>query len=283
MKRLILFTLLLFLAVGIKAQLVGINTDDPKSTLHIAESSITDPTGKDGLLAPRVTNFPATDPLNAGNLIFLRKDATSSPSIATKPDGFYYWNGNEWVLMATRSINTNEYRTLYCAYGQGYLGADTDMGQRGVILGSLVYDASKEESDAVFSLADNVFTVGKGGTYLLSFVTSSRRYIYDSEGTPPQFTNLFGEVLINGASANPRIMAKGNTAGEKYSACHIVINTIVSLEKGDKLTAIVQLTDRGQYKNLGGGLFEYVPVTGGPPPSYGSNGVSSLTLTYLHK
>ncbi|NDW08479.1 hypothetical protein [Dysgonomonas sp. 520] len=277
MKRLILFTLLLFLAVGIKAQLVGINTNDPKSTLHITESSITDPTGEDGLLVPRVTNFPATDPSNAGNLIFLRKDATSSPSIAAKPDGFYYWNGKEWVLMNTRTISTEEYRTLYCTYGQGYLGVDTIMDYRGVVLDNLVYDASKEESGVTFSLTNNTLTVGKDGTYLLSFVTSSRRWCYAENGVKVQQTNLLGEVLINGASANPRIMAKGNTAYERYSATHVVINTIVALKKGDKLSARVQLTDRGRdYSGI------FTPAEG-PAPTYTSNGLSSLSLTYLHK
>lgn len=41
---------------------VGVGTTDPKSSLDVEATSVTAPTNEDGILIPRMNEFPATDP-----------------------------------------------------------------------------------------------------------------------------------------------------------------------------------------------------------------------------
>lgn len=90
MKKAIPINLLLFvlfISTSIKAQ-VGINNTDPKSILDISASSITAPSNTDGILIPRVNDFPAVNPGSDQNgmMIFLQN------SVGTQSKGFYYWD-----------------------------------------------------------------------------------------------------------------------------------------------------------------------------------------------
>lgn len=86
--------LLILFAKQTKAQ-VGIETTNPNATLDISAGSTIDPT--DGLLIPRISNFPVTNPTAAQNgmLVFL----TTTTSV--NPSGFYYWNAtnDSWQLL----------------------------------------------------------------------------------------------------------------------------------------------------------------------------------------
>jgi len=81
---------------------VGINTTDPKAQLEIKSSSETTPTNTDGLLIPKVTAFPATNPTVAQNgmLVYL------ASSFAGNPSGFYYWNNPTLTWTAVGNNNT---------------------------------------------------------------------------------------------------------------------------------------------------------------------------------
>ncbi|MBT8261304.1 MAG: hypothetical protein KJO05_00675 [Bacteroidia bacterium] len=86
--------ILVFFAQGILAQ-VGIGTTSPKSMLDIPASNSTSPASTDGILIPRIDNFPSTNPGadQDGMLIFLR---TAAPG---NPKGFYYWDNTltDWI------------------------------------------------------------------------------------------------------------------------------------------------------------------------------------------
>ena len=64
---------------------VGINTTDPSSTLDVQASNSASPASTDGILIPRVTAFPSTNPgaNQDGMLIFL------SNAIGVSDKGFY--------------------------------------------------------------------------------------------------------------------------------------------------------------------------------------------------
>ncbi len=66
---------------------VGIGTTNPSSKLDIKSSSITNPLNTDGILIPRMNNFPSTNPTTAqdGMLVFVTGNGTPNK-------GFYYWN-----------------------------------------------------------------------------------------------------------------------------------------------------------------------------------------------
>lgn len=78
---------------------VGINNTDPKSILDIKASNTASPSAHDGILIPRVENFPATNPGadQDGMLVFLSKD------ISGYLKGFHYWDfpSLTWLPFAT--------------------------------------------------------------------------------------------------------------------------------------------------------------------------------------
>jgi len=95
----ITITLFLFFSCFAFSQ-VGVGNTDPKSTLDISASSTTSPTNEDGILIPRIDNFPTVNPTadQDGMLVFY-----TGTSLSGK--GFYYWDNSttSWV-----SIQGNE-------------------------------------------------------------------------------------------------------------------------------------------------------------------------------
>ena len=99
MKK-ILFLIFVFSNVLTFSQ-IGINTTTPKAMLEIAPSSTTTPSSTDGLLVPRISAFPVTNPTfnQQGMLIFL------TATVGVKTPGFYYWNNptTTWIAIAGAS------------------------------------------------------------------------------------------------------------------------------------------------------------------------------------
>lgn len=75
---------------------VGVGNTDPKASLDISASNTTTPTNEDGILIPRIDNFPTTNPGadQDGMMVFYTGTALSGK-------GFYYWdNGTgNWVAV----------------------------------------------------------------------------------------------------------------------------------------------------------------------------------------
>lgn len=107
MKRIISFLLLLLTYLS-WAQ-VGINTTSPESQLDIRSSNQATPSNTDGLLIPKVDDFPVANPTAAqqGMLVYL---TTTS---GTNEPGFYYWDDitTTWIPISKDqrawSINGN--------------------------------------------------------------------------------------------------------------------------------------------------------------------------------
>ena len=87
MKK-IYFLFLLFFSISSLVAQVGINTTDPKAQLQIKSSNENSPAITDGLLIPKVNNFPASNPTIAqqGMLVYLKNASGSNQP------GFYYWD-----------------------------------------------------------------------------------------------------------------------------------------------------------------------------------------------
>lgn len=94
MKLFINLTAFLFFSTLLNAQ-VGINNTDPKASLDISATNQATPSNTDGLLIPRIDDFPASNPAAAqqGMMVYL-----TTTSGANSP-GFYYWdNGStSWI------------------------------------------------------------------------------------------------------------------------------------------------------------------------------------------
>lgn len=98
MKNLIpLFALIMTL--NLTAQ-VGINTTAPNSLLDIRSSNEATPTNTDGLIIPKVDEFPLTNPTVAQDGMMVYATGNGTPT-----KGFYYWDngGMSWVAVSGSS------------------------------------------------------------------------------------------------------------------------------------------------------------------------------------
>ena len=87
MKKIYFLFLLFFSTSSLVAQ-VGINTTEPKAQLQIKSSDENSPAITDGLIIPKVNDFPATNPTidQQGMLVYLKNIS------GTNQPGFYYWD-----------------------------------------------------------------------------------------------------------------------------------------------------------------------------------------------
>ncbi len=103
----------LILSSAIYSQ-VGINNTSPNATLDVTASNTATPANNDGILIPRVDNFPTTNPTASqdGMMIFVTGNGTPAK-------GFYYWDNGAgtWISIADTQ------NTLDQAYDEGGAGA----------------------------------------------------------------------------------------------------------------------------------------------------------------
>ncbi len=85
--------LLVTLHFALSAQ-VGINTTNPRATLDIVSKDPAIPSSTEGLLIPRIDEFPATDPGidQKSMMVYVTGDGTA-------PEGFHYWDGTAWQML----------------------------------------------------------------------------------------------------------------------------------------------------------------------------------------
>ena len=105
MKRLLFSVALCFFGYFSYGQ-VGIGNTDPKSSLDISASNVATPSSTDGILIPRIDDFPASDPGadQDGMLVFVTGNGVPS-------EGFYYWDQGTsgWVSVGGSSSDADWY------------------------------------------------------------------------------------------------------------------------------------------------------------------------------
>ena len=96
----------LFFASNIINAQVGINNTDPKASLDITTNDPANPENTEGLLVPRVSTFPTSNPGadQNGMLVYL----TTTAGLNTP--GFYFWNQatTTWIKFTDSSVNTSD-------------------------------------------------------------------------------------------------------------------------------------------------------------------------------
>ncbi|GGZ58267.1 hypothetical protein [Mesonia mobilis] len=117
-KRYTLFILvLLSIRFSAFAQ-VGVNTTDPQASLDIRASNPSSPSNSDGLLIPRISAFPSTNPTASqdGMIVYL------TTTVGTNTPGFYYWDNveSDWVSFGSGGSSNNSWNV------SGNVGTDSD-------------------------------------------------------------------------------------------------------------------------------------------------------------
>jgi hypothetical protein len=90
MKKIPVILAFAFLSTFVNAQF-GIRTQDPKAVVDIRASDPNNPSNQDGILIPRIDQFPSPSPTAAqtGMLVYLT---------TTDSAGFFYWD-NAWIRL----------------------------------------------------------------------------------------------------------------------------------------------------------------------------------------
>jgi hypothetical protein len=222
---------------------IGINTSDPQSSLHIVPSNPSSPTGTDGVLIPRVSDYPSA-PAGKGLLIFLDSHPTDS-------DGFYYWDGEDWKSFIIDSFNRNEEKEVYVFTGVGYSGTG-GTGER------TVYFTNSAGNDLTgFSVSNNQITIGKKGKYLVSFNSALKK----GDSTPVYRATYNYKIKLNGST---QFEVSASIPNENESATGVSTSNIMDLDVGDVINVTVQKNNESHSHNL-----------------YTGYGTNAITLSYL--
>lgn len=231
-----------FLSVFTYAQVSGINTIDPKASLHIEPTSKANPTGADGILIPRMNDYPGNG-IEKGHLIYLLNHPTDK-------EGFYFWDGTTWVWLINDYERTIDSST-YVAMGSGYTGTGD---VRTVNFSRLIAN-----NTTGFFVAGNNVTVGKSGKYLVTFTSSVKR---SGTGGPVQCNFVYALYVNNVALPASTGRVKASTSNEIPTATSAAFSTILDLQVGDILRVDVLRSNEA-------------------PNVFDGYGINGLTLTYL--
>ncbi|WP_435578181.1 tail fiber domain-containing protein [Gilvibacter sp.] len=201
MKPLLSLLGLFLFASSIYGQ-VGINNVSPNASLDISASDATDPANTDGILIPRIDQFPTSDPGAAQNgmLIYLTTaDGGNLP-------GFYFWNNGatSWEAVGDGAGQINElsdgiYDGSSLFLGSG-AGANDDGGNNNVGIGdqSLSTVTSGTNNAAVGFASLQANTSGRRNTAIgySSLATNTTGGSNTSIGQESMFSNTTGAVNV---------------------------------------------------------------------------------------
>ncbi|MEY8848274.1 tail fiber domain-containing protein [Psychroserpens sp. XS_ASV72] len=99
--RLSILICMFFCCVNHSIAQVGINTTNPKAQLEIQSSNVATPSNTDGILIPKIDEYPVTNPTaqQDGMLVYV----TGNGSVFK---GFYYWDNTttSWISLSGASI-----------------------------------------------------------------------------------------------------------------------------------------------------------------------------------
>mgnify|MGYP001134223218 CR=1 FL=1 len=220
---------------------VGINTETPASSLHVEPTSISSPTGTDGILIPKVKLFPVAQA--KGQTVFLFQHATL-------PDGFYYWDGTSWVSFLS-NFNRLYDDAIYVVTGSGYSAS-------GNTENNVQFSTLKAYDPTGFSVSGNQVTVGKSGTYLISFNSALKKTVSTVNENRAIYTY---RIKKNGTTV---LTTSNSLTNEGTTATSVALSGILELAQNDVIRVTIQkTTETGSTVYTG----------------YGTN---CITMTYLN-
>ena len=215
---------------------VGVGTTDPKSVFHIAESNTVTPTNTDGILIPRIDNFPTINPTadQNGMLVFLKTATLPASPFGANTIGFYYWSNplTTWVGITTTKSNWLLTGNSFTIDGTNYIGTNDNVPLNFKINSLKAGRISTTETFYGY-LAGNVNTGNENtaiGTEALRYNTTG------NENTAIGRHALRANTTGNDNTAIGRQTLRVNTTGNENTA--VGKNALVSNQTGDANTAI---------------------------------------------
>lgn len=229
---------------------VGIGNTDPNAQLDVRSSNQATPASNDGILIPKIDEFPSTLPAAAqdGMLVF----ASGSGSVAK---GFYYWNNTSsvWVPLSSSS------------------SSDDDWHEEGT-------------SSPADDISDNIFTFGEVGVgtntpdYLLDIFDSTHDralnigYFRGSPST--DIAGIYAETNDNNPGNTSRGIynyvrgANGNKQGiwnrisPTGSGTHVGVRNNVTNSSGGALYGVYSTLNGSSSTADQTGIFNQITVSG---------------------
>lgn len=200
---------------------VGIGTTTPNGALDINSNN-------QGLLTPRIaltaTNIelPVINPvggtLASGTLVY--NTATSGTAPNNVIPGYYYWNGTQWVLIASQLTTTSPNWSLTGNIGTNasvnFLGTtdniDMVFKRNNVVSGRLTTSNTSFGVDALSNSATNGLRTVAFGVNTLKSLTSGNDNVAVGHGALEANTSGFQNVAVGSASLSLNTSGNYNTA-----------------------------------------------------------------------
>lgn len=225
MKNKYLITGLLGLIPILGMAQVGINTNNPVVSLHIEPSSKTNPKSTDGILIPKVKNFPTENPTVKGMLVFLEGNTTQE-------NNFYFWDGSKWVPFLT-AVNKTFDETIHSFNGTG------------ITNGYLNFNTAYSKSP--FPITNNrTIRIDKKGTYLVQLSSSIKR-----QASNPLQSNSKYSIHIDSNEGRITYNASIGYPLEATSGSSIISSFVEDLEVGDLISVQYEGTGGYNYTSFG--------------------------------
>lgn len=140
---------------------VGVGTTEPKGALDVEASSRTTPTNGDGILIPRIDEFPLINPGadQDGMMVFI----TGSGS-ALK--GFYYWDFDipDWVAIKDNSSTVRAKFSTSTGVVQSTPGSNPDV----IGWNKIIFDLETEDVNGEYDNTTGIFTAQEDGMYTVT-------------------------------------------------------------------------------------------------------------------
>ncbi|BAO75173.1 beta strand repeat-containing protein [Winogradskyella sp. PG-2] len=226
--KIIRLTCLFYIVSFYSFSQVGVGNTDPKASLDVSSSNVATPANTDGILIPRIDNFPATNPIadQDGMMVFVTGNGTPIK-------GLYYWDNNtiSWVSVQGSDADIDFYEIGTTSNPDAitddiYTLGKLKIGQNSAATSSLsIHDWNSNNSSA-FSISRSLNTVSLNGQFSGSYITldaqtsdnyfgyqsflsgniqaESSNFFAQAIGSLNSFTNLFSGRFYS-ASGNGRL------------------------------------------------------------------------------
>ncbi len=276
MKKQITLFLTTFFLIQTQIAQVGIGTTNPQAQLDVVSSNLANPTNKDGILIPRISAFPTTNPTAAQNgmLVFY-----------TPNNNFYYWDNatTTWLPFVKQIDDLRDGkskidgRNLFLGEDAGAAFNTSNRDVIGIGFKALESLTTGNNNLAIGNTALNLTTIGHSNIAVGTFALQN-----NISGTQNIAIGFESQMNTDARPYNISIghqSMKSNTAGGQNTALGSV--ALFNNTEGDYNVAIGASTlynnTDGDHNLAVGSLSLYSKASGSTNVAIGSNALNKMT------